>query len=118
MVRPAVLRVESFELPSYILQHQTHLEGRVGRLEMRAHIRADRERRIALVDRIDGLERYANLEQPALLACVHDVDQYISCPERSAGQVSVLVRILHSAIIEVMDTDSEIVGLFRRSFTR
>ena len=38
VVRPTFFGVESLELPTYVREDETHLEGRVARLEMRAYI--------------------------------------------------------------------------------
>jgi len=84
---------------------------------MCADIGSYREGRIALVDGIDGLERDAYFPARVQLAGVHDIDEDIACTELTAGKVTVLVRILHTAVIEVMDTHREIVGFIGFAFS-
>ena len=110
MVRTAFIGVEAFDLPTDILQHETHLEGRVARLEMRTDVCADGEGGVGLVDGIDGLECHTDFEHRTELARVHDVNKDIACAERPTGKVAVLVRVFHPPVVEVMNADSEIVG--------
>jgi hypothetical protein len=46
VVAAAFLGIEALELPSYVSQHQTHLEGRVGSLVMCADVGTKRKRRV------------------------------------------------------------------------
>ena len=117
VVRPTFFGVESLELPTYVREDETHLEGRVARLEMRAYIGSDREGRIALIDGIDGFEGDAYFPTRVQLTGVHDIDEDIARAELTSGEVSVLVGILHTAVIEVMDTNCEIVGFIGFSFS-
>ena len=110
--------IETLNLPTYILQHQTHLEGGVLRLEMGAYIGSDGERCIALVDAIDRLERHAHFPARMELTRVHHIYKDIACAERTARLVAVLVCILHRAVIEIVNTDSEVIGFVRFAVTR
>ena len=116
MVLTSLTGVEAFELPTDVLKHQTHLERGVLGLKMRTHVGSQRKRGIVLIDRIDRLERDTHFEHPAQLPCVHDVNKNIARAKRAAGQVALLVRIFHLAVIQIMNTHREIVGLVGFAF--
>ena len=66
-----------------------------------------------LVDRINGFERHAHLEHRTQLTRIHDINEYIARTKRTAGQVTVLIRIFHLAVVQIMETYREIVWLVR-----
>ena len=120
MIRTAFIGIETFDLPTDILEHESHLEGGVARLEVRADIRADSERGVGLVDGVNGFERHSDFEKRAELARIHDINEDIARTESTSGDVAVFVRITHTTIVEVMKTDRKIIGFvgFAISFVR
>ena len=110
MIGTAFVGIEAFDLPTYVLEHEAHLESRVARLEMRADVCADSEGRIGFVDGIDGFERHADFEERTELTRVHDVNKDVACAEGTAGEIAVFVRIAHPAVVEVVKSDGEIIG--------
>ena len=77
---------------------------------MPSYIGTDSERRITLIDAIDGFECHPHFEQAPQLACVHHIDEDVSCSESPSGQMSLVVRVFHPAVVKVMKSDGKIIG--------
>ena len=48
--------IEAFDLPSYVTENESHLEGRVLGLEMSSNVSSDGERVVGFVDGIDRFD--------------------------------------------------------------
>ena len=113
MVGTALGGVEPFELPANVSEYESHMEGGVACLEMRTYVRSDGERRVGLVYRIDGFEGHAHFPAGMQLASVHHIDKDVACAERAAGQIAVLVRIFHVAVVQIMESHREVIRILR-----
>ena len=111
MILSAFLRVETYQLPSYVAQHQSHLERRVARLEMRTHVGSQCEGMVGLIDRIYRFQRDSDAEHRSQLTGIHRVNQDIFCAEFTAGQVAIHIGIGHIAVVQIVNTYGKVVGL-------
>ena len=84
---------------------------------MCSDISSDSEGRIVLVDRIDGFERHADLEHAAQLTRVHHINQDIPCAESTSGQVTVLVRVFHTSVVQIVQSYCKVVRFIRSPFS-
>ena len=116
MILTAFLGVEPYQLPSYVAQHQSHLECRVACLEMRTYVRTQRKRVVGLIDRIYRFQRYADAEHGTQLSGIHGIDQDIFCAKLTAGQVAIHIGIGHVAVVQVVNTYGKIVGFLGFTF--
>lgn len=89
-------------------------------MEVRTDICSKCEGRIALIDGINRFECHTDFEHLSQLARIHYINQDIACAKRTTGEISVLIRIFHMSVVQIMDSDCKIIGFvgFALSFER